>query len=317
MVEKQRAIAAIVAQDPNIRSFMSSVGATNSRPTTNTGSLNMILKPRDERELSADQIIQQLRPKLAAVPGIRVHAEPAGDPYRRPGRFPRNTNTPCKAPISTSCTNGPTYLSTRFAHCPVSSTLPATSTTRARSLPWKLTGKRSPHGLSFAQVEDALQSAFSSPDLDHLRGIEQLPGHSGSRTRLPDRSVDALAHLRTSFETGTRLNAPDSNGKLIPLDTVVNTTRKTQAMTVSHRGATSLGDDFVPTSCPVPRSATQSFASRGWSRKSAYPPRWAPACRVRHRHFSPRLKAWACCSSSPCWSSLHRARHPLRVSSTR
>ena len=58
MVEKQRAVAAIVADDPNVRSFMSSVGPTNSRPTLNSGSLNLILKPHDERALSADQIIQ-------------------------------------------------------------------------------------------------------------------------------------------------------------------------------------------------------------------------------------------------------------------
>ena len=30
------------------------------------------LKPRKERRLSADEVIQSLRPKLAAVPGIRI-----------------------------------------------------------------------------------------------------------------------------------------------------------------------------------------------------------------------------------------------------
>ena len=32
----------------------------------------MRLKPRSERELSADEIIQELRPKLAQVPGVHV-----------------------------------------------------------------------------------------------------------------------------------------------------------------------------------------------------------------------------------------------------
>ena len=75
MVERQRAVAAIIAQDPNVRSFMSSVGGGGPRSTANTGSLNLILKPRNERALSADEIIQELRPKLAAVPGIRVYMQ--------------------------------------------------------------------------------------------------------------------------------------------------------------------------------------------------------------------------------------------------
>src|SRR5665647_2046060 len=36
------------------------------------GRLNVDLKPRNERTLSADEIIDELRPKLATVPGVRV-----------------------------------------------------------------------------------------------------------------------------------------------------------------------------------------------------------------------------------------------------
>ncbi len=72
MVEHQRQVAAIVRQDPNIESFMSAVGVGGASPTENTGRLGLMLKPRGERALSADEIIQELRPKLAVVPGIRV-----------------------------------------------------------------------------------------------------------------------------------------------------------------------------------------------------------------------------------------------------
>ncbi len=65
----QEAIAAIIAKDPNVDGFMSSIGVGTG---TNTGRLFMRLKPRSERKLSADEIIQELRPKLAKVPGIRV-----------------------------------------------------------------------------------------------------------------------------------------------------------------------------------------------------------------------------------------------------
>ncbi|MDD2308868.1 MAG: efflux RND transporter permease subunit [Desulfuromonadaceae bacterium] len=65
----QEAVAAIIAKDPNIDGFMSSIGGGGG---SNTGRFFMRLKPRNERKLSADQIIAELRPKLAQVAGISV-----------------------------------------------------------------------------------------------------------------------------------------------------------------------------------------------------------------------------------------------------
>ncbi len=65
----QEAVAAIIAKDPNIEGFMSSIGGGRG---TNTGSFFMRLKPRSQRKLSADQLIQKLRPQLAKVPGVKV-----------------------------------------------------------------------------------------------------------------------------------------------------------------------------------------------------------------------------------------------------
>ena len=73
MKRLQQALAEIVRQDANVEAFMSNAG---SRPGGiaggNTGTLFLVLKPRSERALSADEVIQQLRPKLAQVAGIRV-----------------------------------------------------------------------------------------------------------------------------------------------------------------------------------------------------------------------------------------------------
>jgi HAE1 family hydrophobic/amphiphilic exporter-1 len=72
MVQYQQELAAIVAEDQNVESFFSSVGVGGSGLTGNTGRIFMKLKPRSERPLSADELIRELRPKLARVPGIRV-----------------------------------------------------------------------------------------------------------------------------------------------------------------------------------------------------------------------------------------------------
>ncbi|MFO1475161.1 MAG: efflux RND transporter permease subunit [Verrucomicrobiota bacterium] len=75
MREHQQAIAKIVAEDPNVANFMSSIGAGGPNATANSGRIFMRLKPRSERKLRADQVIQELRPKLAAVPGIQAYLQ--------------------------------------------------------------------------------------------------------------------------------------------------------------------------------------------------------------------------------------------------
>ena len=69
MLNHQMAAAKIVAADTNVLNFMSFVSQGNS------GRLFMHLKPRPERRLSAEQVIQELHPKLASIPGIDVHMQ--------------------------------------------------------------------------------------------------------------------------------------------------------------------------------------------------------------------------------------------------
>ena len=72
MIRHQQAAAAVVREDPNVSVIMSSVGAGGPRATSNSGNLFIRLIPRDQRKLSADEIIQELRPKLAQIPGINL-----------------------------------------------------------------------------------------------------------------------------------------------------------------------------------------------------------------------------------------------------
>ncbi len=72
LVRHQQALAKIVREDPNVQAYNSTVGAGGPNLTGNTGRMFIRLKPRDQRKLNADQVIQQLRPKLAKVPGIQI-----------------------------------------------------------------------------------------------------------------------------------------------------------------------------------------------------------------------------------------------------
>ena len=71
MAEKQKAVADIIRQDPAVQQSMSFIGAAGSSVVLNNGRVFSLLKPRDERP-HAEKVIERLRPKLAAVPGIRV-----------------------------------------------------------------------------------------------------------------------------------------------------------------------------------------------------------------------------------------------------
>ena len=69
MVKHQLQVAEIVSRDPNVATYSNQVG---QRGALNAGQITVDLKPRAERQLSVDQIIAELRPKLAQVPGIRA-----------------------------------------------------------------------------------------------------------------------------------------------------------------------------------------------------------------------------------------------------
>ncbi|HEX4271322.1 MAG TPA: efflux RND transporter permease subunit, partial [Rhizomicrobium sp.] len=76
MSRLQRQLAAVAAKDPNVQSVVSSVGSGGGpRTGTNTGTMLLKLKPRGSRDLSADAVIQELRPKLSGVPGINAYMQ--------------------------------------------------------------------------------------------------------------------------------------------------------------------------------------------------------------------------------------------------
>jgi HAE1 family hydrophobic/amphiphilic exporter-1 len=75
MVKHQQEAAAIIQKDPNVESFMSSVGAGGPNSTANNGRFLIRLKPHNQRELSADEIIQELRPKLSRIAGLNVYLQ--------------------------------------------------------------------------------------------------------------------------------------------------------------------------------------------------------------------------------------------------
>ena len=79
MVERQRAVADIVRQDPDVKSVASFVGAGSVNATLNTGRMTVVLKPRKERRSNAEAIIERLRHATAGVQGIALFTQAVQD----------------------------------------------------------------------------------------------------------------------------------------------------------------------------------------------------------------------------------------------
>ena len=78
MQQKIARLAAIAKQDPGVDTVLIFTGGGGGT-TTNTGRVFIALKPLAVRKVSADQIINRLRPKLAVVPGATLYLQAVQD----------------------------------------------------------------------------------------------------------------------------------------------------------------------------------------------------------------------------------------------
>lgn len=227
LVAHQKKLAEIVRQDPNVSSFMSSVGAVGSTVSSNIGRMFIRLKPRGERSLSADQVIQELRPKLATVPGIRVFMQNP-PPINIGGLLTKSQYqyTLQSADIKELYKYAP-VLEAKLRALP--GFLDVTSDLQIKSPQIYVRidrDKASALGLSAAQVEDALSSAYSSRQISTIYAptnqywviIELEPEYQ------MDPAALSLLYIRSS------------SGNLVPLSTVANLERTVGPLTVNHLG---------------------------------------------------------------------------------
>ncbi len=66
MVDHVWSVKNILEHDPNVRGAFANVSGGNQ------GQIYMMLKPREQRALSADQLLKELQPKILSIPGIQA-----------------------------------------------------------------------------------------------------------------------------------------------------------------------------------------------------------------------------------------------------
>ncbi len=228
MAAKQRQAARIVQADPNVETAMAFIGpsSSGSSQTLNLGRIFIRLKPRNER-LPADAIIQQLRPKLTSIPGMKVYLQNI-PPIRIGGKVTKSEYQYTLQDADTrELYQWAPLLEAKLRSQPdfidVNSDLQITNPTVKVQID---RDKASSLGVTAEQVEDALYSAFGSrqvstiytPSNEYWVILELAPEYQSSPEAL------SLLYVRSGA------------GTLVPLSSVAKVERGVSPLTVTHQG---------------------------------------------------------------------------------
>jgi len=79
MAERQQALAKVILKDPDVASLSSFIGVDGTNVTPNSGRIQINLKPRDQRSLTASDVIRRLQTQIANIEGITLYMQPVQD----------------------------------------------------------------------------------------------------------------------------------------------------------------------------------------------------------------------------------------------
>ncbi|MBZ5564591.1 MAG: multidrug efflux RND transporter permease subunit [Acidobacteriia bacterium] len=227
MARHQQQLAAIVQADPNIEFVNSAVGSGPGGSTTNTGRMFVRLKPRDKRALSADELIESLRPKLATVPGIRMFLQNP-PPIRIGGYMTKSQyQFTLQSPDTAELFRYAPVLEARIRELPglqdVTSDLqiekPQINVEVDRDNAARL-------GVTAQQVEDALYTAYAARQISTIYA--------------PNNEYQVIMELAPEQQREpvalSWLYIRSDRGNLVPLNTVAKLTNSVGPLTINHLG---------------------------------------------------------------------------------
>ncbi len=79
MAARQQELARVILEDPAVESISSFIGADGINTTLNSGRISINLKPLDQRDMSASDVIRRLQNHLQQVSGIQIYMQPVQD----------------------------------------------------------------------------------------------------------------------------------------------------------------------------------------------------------------------------------------------
>jgi HAE1 family hydrophobic/amphiphilic exporter-1 len=227
MGEHQMEVARVIQKDPNIDAFMSSYGSRGSINASNSGVVFIHLKPRRERQLTVDGVIQELRPKLAKLPGVKVYLQNP-PPIRIGGSLTKSLYqyTLQDADTKELYEYAP-KLEQKMRQLPgfqdVASDLQIANPEVRVDID---RDKAASLHLTPQKIEDALYTAYSSRQISTIYA--------------PNNEYQVILELAPQFQADpaalSMLYVRNSDGQLIPLDAVARLTQNLGPLAVTHAG---------------------------------------------------------------------------------
>ena len=227
LMAHQQEIIRLIREDPNVLSVTSTIGGGGPGGSATGGRVSIELKPRADRELSADEVIDQLRPKLAAVPGVRVFLQNppviniGGRPAR--GQYQFTLQTGDTTDLYATAPKLEAQLKTIPGIVDVSSDLqlsnPQVNVTLDRP-------RMAALGLTADQVEGALFGAFGS------RQVAQIYA--------PNNAYQVIMRVAPEYQRDASalsmlyLRTPD--GRQVPVSSVTRVDTGVGPLSVNHTG---------------------------------------------------------------------------------
>jgi HAE1 family hydrophobic/amphiphilic exporter-1 len=221
-VVRMRELMDILQHDPNVAAFTGDSGG---------GRLNIDLKPRSERKgKTADQIIEELRPKLNRIPGIRVSL--TNPPAIRIGGGPGGGRggggayqIALQDPDTEELYRVAPQFETNLREIPGLQDVNSDLQLRTPQLSVDLDREQiAALGLTVDQVQSALSSAYSA------RQVSQIFA--------PDDEYQVMMQVAPEFQQNpaalSMLYVQGSGGRLIPLSSVVTTRQTVGPQSINH-----------------------------------------------------------------------------------
>ena len=227
MAERQNQLAAIVLEDPAVFSVSGFAGTSAFNPSENVARIYIQLKPFSQRDVTAAQVIERLRPKVARVPGVRLYLQAAQD-LTFGGRLTRTqyqytlTSTDQAllnhwAPILEQRLRGVRQIQDVATDQQITSRHLAVEVDRDTA---------SRLGVSLSAVDQTLYDAFGE------REVATIYSSTTQYKVLLEAEAD-FAHDPAAL---SRLYISGANGMQVPLSTVASFVNKVSPLTINHQG---------------------------------------------------------------------------------
>jgi len=227
MVERQKAVAKVLQGDPNVEAFMSSAGGRGGFGAMNTGFFFARLKERHERRLTADEVVQELRPKFAQIPGVRVYAQ-SPPSIQVGGRMSRSLyQVTLTGPDTEELYRAAPQLEATMRSHPLLLDVSTDLQLKNPQINIEIDrDKASALGVTARQIEEALYTAY---------GTRQI-----STIFAPNNQYLVVMELLPEYQTDIRdlslLYVRSASGELVPLDSLVSLSAGLGPLTVNHSG---------------------------------------------------------------------------------